>query len=304
MQWHICPRVLTHHDKVRLKKQMRRNRDVCQITERHRPLSGSVMVSNVSFSSVVSGEQAPGLGEHRWINEDAGGIKAEIFQLPSGDATAENQKTICSPACSSLWDNCSSKERCCTGCKTDLWHNYTNKRQAHTLSWTHTHTRFQKVPSVGCKMEKKKEIFKRVHGNGAVETNLQLFSTFPRKSNPSENSLNWFGVAYSHQEGRAFICETTKKKAKCLSHSGCDETFEAALIEGDKQRQLGRTLKSATYCMHVLPLALELLSVALIRCVWWLFCGPWRGLKDWREGKRKDRRGIYCLFVFIYLFIC
>lgn len=285
MQWHICPRVLTHHDKVRLKKQMRRNRDVCQITERHRPLSGSVMVSNVSFSSVVSGEQAPGLGEHRWINEDAGGIKAEIFQLPSGDATAENQKTICSPACSSLWDNCSSKERCCTGCKTDLWHNYTNKRQAHTLSWTHTHTRFQKVPSVGCKMEKKKEIFKRVHGNGAVETNLQLFSTFPRKSNPSENSLNWFGVAYSHQEGRAFICETTKKKAKCLSHSGWN------VRGGPDWRRQTETAWTDTQIGHILyacssagtwAALCRLDSVCVVIVLW-----PMKGIKGLERGKEE-----------------
>lgn len=101
------------------------------------PLSSSVMVSNVSFSSAVARELTAGLRGYRWINEDAGGIKEEMSQLPSGDNTAENQKTICSPVCSSLWDNCSSKERCRTGCKTDLWYNYTNKRQASTLSRTH-----------------------------------------------------------------------------------------------------------------------------------------------------------------------
>lgn len=130
------------------------------------PLSGSVMMSKVS-----SGEQTAGLWGHRQINEDAGGIKAEIFQLPSGDNTAKNQKTICSPACSSLWDNCSSKERCCTGCRTDLWYNYANKRQASTLSWTHIHA-FKRSPQWVAKWKKD---FKRVHGNRAVETNIQLF---------------------------------------------------------------------------------------------------------------------------------
>lgn len=81
--WFICPCVavqpaqlyliLTHNDTVHLQKQMWRDIDVHQIKEKHSrlstpprstcPLSGSVMVSNVSFSSAVSGEQNAGLSE-------------------------------------------------------------------------------------------------------------------------------------------------------------------------------------------------------------------------------------------------
>lgn len=62
----------------------------------------------------------------------------------AGDKTAENQKTVCSPVCSSLWDNCSSKECCHTGCKTDLWYNYKSKLEISK----HT-TRLSKGPHGG-----------------------------------------------------------------------------------------------------------------------------------------------------------
>lgn len=172
-----------YNDKVHLEKQSRWNLDVFPIKEKHSSLSASEMVSNVSFSSVVSGEQTAGLRGHRWINEDAGCIKAEMFQVPSGDNTAKNQKTICStaPAMKHLW--------------------------------------------------------------------------------------------------QPWLKETRRDGDSC-----------------------GQTLKLTTYCMHGLQLALQLLSVVPIYCVWWLFSGPWRGLKDWREGKRTSRKEIYSLFAFVYLF--
>lgn len=50
----------------------------------HLPLCDSVMVSNMSFSSAVSGELLQASEGHLWINEHADGIKAEIFQLLKG----------------------------------------------------------------------------------------------------------------------------------------------------------------------------------------------------------------------------
>lgn len=70
-------------------------------------------------------------------------------------------------------------------------------------------------------------MFKRVHGNSAVETNLQLFS-FPKKSNPSENCPNWFKVSYSHLEGvhsltrkrKYLFCKTVAVKQQRQSQTG------------------------------------------------------------------------------------
>lgn len=228
------------------------------------PLSGSVMMSKMSFSSVVSREQTAGLWGHRQINEDAGSIKAEIFQLPSGDNTAKNQKTICSPACSSLRDNCSSKERCCTGYRTDLWYHYANKRQASTVSWTHTHAFRRSLQWVA----KWKIFFKRVHGNSSSWDQHTAF-LFPkevysfRKLTLREGSFGESG-----------------EESAAVKHF-----WRTQLKEPNRDRQLGWTLRLAAYCMHALRLALQLLSVALVQSVWGLFSGPWRGLKHCSEGK-------------------
>lgn len=71
-------------------------------------------------------------------------------------------------------------------------------------------------------------------------------------------------------------------------------------IEGD--RQLGWTLRSVAYCMHVLRLALQLLPVASVQSVWGLFSGPWRGLKDCSKGKVEGWER-YLLLVCTYSFV-
>lgn len=227
------------------------------------PLSSSVMVSNVSFSSAVARELTAGLRGYRWINEDAGGIKEEMSQLPSGDNTAENQKTICSPVCSSLWDNCSSKERCRTGCKTDLWYNYTNKRQASTLSRTH------------------EQAFKRSRWVANKKKSLSSVSMVTEQSRPTY-SFSLVSQHYSFRKlsklvwGFVFLTMSEciylwngKRKANIFFAKQSQWKRVTIWIIGDKRRhtELGWTLRSAAYCLHVLWLALQLLSVAFVQCV-------------------------------------
>lgn len=227
------------------------------------PLSSSVMVSNVSFSSAVARELTAGLRGYRWINEDAGGIKEEMSQLPSGDNTAENQKTICSPVCSSLWDNCSSKERCRTGCKTDLWYNYTNKRQASTLSRTH------------------EQAFKRSRWVANKKKSLSSVSMVTEQSRPTY-SFSLVSQHYSFRKlsklvwGFVFLTMSEciylwngKRKANIFFCKTVAVKRVTIWIIGDKRRhtELGWTLRSAAYCLHVLWLALQLLSVAFVQCV-------------------------------------
>lgn len=50
--------------------------------------------------------------------------------------------------------------------------------------------------------------------------------------------------------------------------------------------------------MHVLPPTLQLLSVALVQCVWWLFSSPWRGLKDLREEGWERDPFLVCIYLF------
>lgn len=230
----------------------------------HLPLSSSVMVSNVSFSSAVSGELTAGLRGFRWINEDAGGIKEEMSQLPSGDNTAENQKTICSPVCSSLWDNCSSKERCCTGCKTDLWYNYTNKRQASTLSRTHEQA-FIRSPRWVANKKKNLSSVSMVTEQPRPTYSLSLVSQ--HYSFKKLTKLVWGLVFLTMRE--CIYLWNGKRKANIFLQNSHSETCVTIWIKGDKQRhrELGWTLRSAAYCLHVLWLALQLLSVAFVQCV-------------------------------------
>lgn len=62
----------------------------------------------------------------------------------------------------------------------------------------------------------------------------------------------------------------------------------------------GHSNRPHTVYMHVPRMTLQLLPVALIQCLWWLFSDLWKGLKGCWEGKKNDRE-ICSLFVFIYL---
>lgn len=108
---------------------------------------------------------------------------------------------------------------------------------------THILYMLSKGPLDGLQNRNKK-IFKRVHGNRAAETDLQLSSCFPRKSNPSENCLNCFEVLYSHQEG---VQGERKNAGHFFLHNTYNKIFVTDLIEGHRKRhrQLGWTLRSA-----------------------------------------------------------
>lgn len=139
---HICPCVAVQSSSPDTYSALRKAKPWCSSNQRETLhallpstclLSGSIMVSNVAFSSVVSRKQTAGLWGQPWINEDDGGIKAEMFQLLSRDNTAWESKDNMLPSFFIIV----LLSNCCTGCWTDLWYNYTTKDKQEVY---HGHT--------------------------------------------------------------------------------------------------------------------------------------------------------------------